>query len=128
SRSSTRSRRRASSAVTSTAAMLAEPWISAIHVPDDQRNVRKPAVVDARVDRDGAPLRRQVLGQLDELVSEAQPGPPQPQPEHARQMLELLAGGLEFGNLLEREDAGVELDQPSRSDTVKPVESTPAPR
>src|SRR5262245_41356538 len=102
----------ASSAVTSTAAMLAEPLISAIHVAEDQRNVLKPAVVAARVDRDGTPLRGQVLGQLDDLVPEAQPGPPQPQPEHAWQMLELLAGGLEFGNLLEREDAGVELDRP----------------
>ena len=92
--------------------MPAQPSVRAIHIADDQRYVLKPAIVAARIGRRGPALRRQVLGELDELIAETQSGSAQAQPEDALQMLELRTVGFEFGDLLKREDARVKIHRP----------------
>src|SRR5437016_1923737 len=52
----------------------AQPSVRAVHIPDDQRYVLKPAIVAARIGRRGTAFRRQVLGKLDELIAETQSG------------------------------------------------------
>src|SRR6266540_7190973 len=53
--------------------VFAQPAIGTIHVAHDDRGVLKPAIVAMGVSRDGASFGREVLGEFENLVAEAQP-------------------------------------------------------
>ena len=61
--------------------------VGARHVAHDDRDVLEGAVVAARVDRDRAAARRQVLGELERLVAEPQARDAHAQPEDALEAL-----------------------------------------
>ena len=65
--------------------MLAQTRVRAVHVAHDDRDVLKPAVVAAGIHRCRTATRSHILGQLDVLVTEPQPGNPHPYPEDALQ-------------------------------------------
>ena len=83
-----------------------------IHVADDDRHVLEPAVVAARVERDGRPARRQIL------ASARSPRRPSRSrttrrraPNTPSELLVLRVPTPRLGHLLEVEHLGVELDR-----------------
>src|SRR5215471_7287530 len=58
--------------------ILAEPFVSTIHVACDDRDVLEPAIIRTAVDWRRPAARRQELGQLDELVAQTQAGDSHP--------------------------------------------------
>ena len=81
--------------------VLAQPLIGAVHVADDDGDVLEPAVVAARVRREGRPWA-QILGQLDEFVSQLQARDARAQAEDARQVLVVRRRRTSFRRLSRR--------------------------
>ncbi|WP_200248776.1 hypothetical protein [Lamprobacter modestohalophilus] len=52
--------------------MLAQMLVGPLHVTDDDGDVLEPAVVAARIGRDGTALRHQVFDELDALLAQTQ--------------------------------------------------------
>src|SRR5262249_27398593 len=88
--------------------VVTQPPVGAIYVLDDDGDMLEPTVVAARVRRDRPPARREVLDQLERLVTEAQPDDPHPESEHTLQSLPRVAGRLEIRHRLQAEHVAVE--------------------
>ena len=76
--------------------VFSQNLIGLIHVAHDDGDVLEPAVVAARIDRYGATLGREVLGQLDLLVTQAQSSHSHPESEHALKPFVLSAPELDL--------------------------------
>lgn len=91
--------------------VLPQARVGPLHVAHDDGDVLERAVVAAHVGRDLASGRGEVLGELQLLVSEAQPGDPRPHPEHALQALPRLPGDFFLRGEPEAEDVAEEADR-----------------
>ena len=79
-----------------------------VHVRHDDGHVLEPPVVAPRVVRRGAPLRLQVLGQIDALAAQAQPRGAAAGMRHALETIQRLSRLIDPQGLLERKHAGIE--------------------
>ncbi len=70
----------------------------------------EPAIVGARIGRDGPAAWREEFGQLDKLVSQAHARRAHAQTEYAFQVLVFRAVEFTFGYLFEGQHLGIELD------------------
>ena len=82
--------------------------VGALHVAHDDGEVLEPEIVRAAVDGDRLTAGRQVLLQLDALVSELQRRAAHARAEHAGQIVVVAVGDDAFADLLESERLLVE--------------------
>src|SRR5882672_8406467 len=82
--------------------VLPEPGIRLIHVAGNNSDMLEPAVVAARVNRDGAAFRCKILRQLDNLVTELHTYNSNAQAEHSLQSLVVFPGQLHIRHFLKR--------------------------
>src|SRR5207237_701703 len=87
----------------------AQRGIVAIHVRDDDGSVLEISIVAARIGRRRPSVRRQVFRQVQAFAAELHARGAQAHPEHSLELLQRIAGLLDVGDLLEPEDARVEL-------------------
>jgi hypothetical protein len=93
-------------------ALVVEPLVGPVHVPDDDRHVLEPPVVAVRIGGCGAAPRRQVLRELDVLAAESEADDAHPDREYVAQLLVRVAGDLHVAHGHEAEDAREEVERP----------------
>jgi hypothetical protein len=82
--------------------VLAKPSISSVHVVHDDSDMLEPEIVAPRVRWNGPSSRRQILGELDFLVSQPHADDAQARAEDSLKPLEVLAMNFALGRFLER--------------------------
>jgi hypothetical protein len=91
--------------------VLPQLRVSPVHVAHDHGHVLEPAIVAVPVRRSRATAGREILGELQILVAQAQRGHPCPGAGYPNQLLERWARALSLPHLLEREHASVERER-----------------
>ena len=91
--------------------VLPQPRIGLVHIAHDDRDVLKPAIIAAGIDRNRPTLGREIFSELNVFIAQLHANHTHSQPKYAFEMFVILSGQFNVRYFLECEHLRIEVNR-----------------